>query len=220
MAKGIMVNYQDKEITTAIYEQQIWFSYIDVQKIIDIDSIGLYPEESANLNIDGKYMQMISEFCVYRLSALIYSDEAQYFRKWLVGDVIYRLRKYGCYKLSIAEQKEKIINEIIELGGNGSEIEKMKYFSLDKLKLEKSLLEKMRETHKKEKDIMSKRTAIKKDFPFFCDDLEEEYDIHLAITNLIYCKANLDEYRVCLSDNECWFNEKFVEYLKNGGYKW
>lgn len=215
-----MVNYQDKEITTTIYEQQIWFSYIDVQKIIDIDSIGLYLEESANLNIDGKFVQMISEFCVYRLSTLIFSDEARYFRKWLVGDAIYRLRKYGCYKLSIAEQKEKIINKIIELKGNDLETDKFKFFSLDKLKLEISLLEKKFEKQKEEKDAICKRMEIKKDFPFAGNELEEDYDINLAVTNLNWCKANLDEYMVCLSNDECWFNEKFVQYLNDGDYKW
>ena len=220
MIKGIKIDYKGKELTAAIYEQQIWFSYTDVQKIIDIDSVGLYLEESASLNIDGETVQTISEFGLYRLSSFFYSDEAKYFRKWLVCDAIYRLRKYGCYKLSIAEQKEKLIKEIIELKGSDVESEKMKYFSLDKLKLEKALLDRASEREKIEKETASKRRETIKDFPFSLTDLEDVYDVNLAITNLHWCKKNLDEYMICIGNDECWANEKFVQYLKDGDYKW
>ena len=52
------------------------------------------------------------------------------------------------------------------------------------------------------------------------EDLEEEYDMSLAIGNLKWSKANLDEYMSCVVGNEYWFNDKFVSYLKDGDYAW
>jgi prophage antirepressor-like protein len=220
MIKGVKITYKEKELTVAIYEQQIWFSCSDIQEIIEIDFFGLYYEETADLNIDGNVMQMISEFGAYRLLCSANNETAKKFRKWLIGDAIYRLRKYGCYKLSIAEQKEKLINEIVGLKGNHSEVDKFKFFTLGKLKFEKALLEKMAEQQKKEKEQFEKRKEIIKDFPFSSSELEDDYDINLAITNLSWAKENLDEYMVSMSNNECWFNHKFVQYLKDGDYGW
>ena len=219
MTKGIMVNYQEKEITTTIYEQQIWFSYLDIQKIIDIESFILYPDETANLNVDGNFIKMINEFCVYRLLCLTNTQEAKDFRKWLVCNAIIRLRKYGYYKLSVAEQKEKIIKEIIELKGNDFKSDKLKFFSLDKLKLEKALIEKTVEEVKKEKEIAQKRREITKDFPYVRADFEDVYDIDLAVTNLRYCNRDLEEYMIWIG-NECYLNEKFIEHLEDNDYKW
>ena len=219
MTKGIMVNYQEKEITTTIYEQQIWFSYLDIQKIIDIESFILYPEETANLNVDGNFIKMINEFCVYRLLCLTNTQEAKDFRKWLVCNAIIRLRKYGYYKLSVAEQKEKIIKEIIELKGNDFKSDKLKFFSLDKLKLEKALIEKTVEEVEKEKEIAQKRREITKDFPYVRADFEDVYDIDLAVTNLRYCNRDLEEYMIWIG-NECYLNEKFIEHLEDNDYKW
>ena len=219
MAKGIMVNYQDKEITTTIYEQQIWFSYLDIQKIIDIESFVLYPDEIANLNVDDDFIKMINEFCVYRLLCLTNTQESEDFRKWLVCNAIIRLRKYGYYKLSVAEQKEKIISEIVKLRGNDSDADKLKYFSLDKLKLEKSLLKKMVEQVEKEKEIAKKRQEITKDFPYARADFEDIYDIDLAVTNLRWCDKDLEEYMIWIG-NECYLNKKFIQHLEDNDYKW
>lgn len=220
MIKGIKIDYKGKELTVAIYEQQIWFSILDVQDFIDIGLNILHLEESANLNINGNFTQMISEFGLYRLLCLTNNDVAKNFRKWLINDAIYRLRKYGCYKLSIAEQKEKLINEIVELKGNNSETDKLKFFSLDKLKLEKALLEKTVDQVEKERETVKKRREIKGDFPYARVDFEDDYDISMAVKNLIWCKENLDEYMVWINDNECFLSEKFIQYLKDGDYRW
>ena len=219
MVKGIKIDYKDKELTAAIYEQQIWFSYLDIQKIIDIETFGLYFDEIANLNVDDDFIKMINEFGVYRLLCLTNTQEAKDFRKWLVCNAIIRLRKYGYYKLSVAEQKEKIIGEIIELRGNDLESDKLKFFSLDKLKLEKSLLEKMVEQKEEEKENAQKRREIAKDFPYARTDLEDIYDIDLAITNLRYCNRDLEEYMIWIG-NECYLNEKFIRHLEDNDYKW
>ena len=220
MAKGIVVNYQGNKITTTIYEQQIWFLYEDVEKIIDTEGFTLYFEESAKINVDDKLLSMINEFGVYRLLCSLNTNEAKDFRKWLIYDAIYRLRKYGYYKLSILEQKEKIIGEIIELRGNDSDADKLKFFSLDKLKLEKALLLNELERNKKEKEIAKKRTEVTKDFPYARTDFENDYDISMAVKNLSWCKENLDEYMVWINDNECYLSEKFIQYLKDGDYQW
>ena len=220
MVKGIVVDYQGKQITATIYEQQIWFSMAELKKIIDMESVCSYFDESARMNVDGKQMEMVNEFGLYRLLCLMTSDKAKDFRKWLIGDAIIRLRKYGCYKLSIAEQKKKIINEIVQLNGEHLEVEKLKYLSLDKLKLEKSRLEKTFERQKREKETVEKRGKVKKDFPFSHKELEENYDVNLAIKNLSWSKENLDEYMVCINNSEWWFSKKFIEYLENGDYKW
>lgn len=219
MAKGIIIDYLDKQITTTIYEQQIWFSYLDIQKIMDIETFGLYPDEIANLNVDDDFIKMINEFCVYRLLCLTNTQETKDFRKWLVCNAIIRLRKYGYYKLSVAEQKEKIIREIIELKGNDIDADKLKFFSLDKLKLEKSLLEKMVKQKEYEKEIAQKRREISKDFPYARADFEDIYDIDLAVTNLSWCNTDLEKYMMWIG-NECYLNEKFIQYLEDNEYKW
>lgn len=215
MNKGIMIDYQGKQLRATVCEQQIWFSSLDIQSIIDIRGVCLHPEEVADINVDGCLLQMINEFGVYRLSS---NDEV--FRKWFVCDAILRLRKYGCYKLSIAEEKEKLINEIIKLKNGVGTDGKLKYLSLDKLKAEKSRIEKTFEQQHKEKEMNQMRMEAQKDFPFSYKDLEEDYDVNLAIKNLSWAKANLDEYMVCIGDNEFWFNNKFVQYIKDGDYAW
>ena len=219
MGKGIMVNYQGKEIAATICEQQIWFSYSDISKIIDIETFELYPDESANINVEDNFVKMINEFCVYRLLCLTNTQEARNFRKWLVCNAIIRLRKYGYYKLSVAEQKEQLMSEIIELKGNDLDADKLKYFSLDKLKLEKSLLEKTILRFEKEKETKRKIREISKDFPYAKEDFEAVYDIDLAVTNLRWCNKDLGEYMIWIG-NECYLNKKFIQYLEDNDYKW
>ena len=210
MSKGITIEYQRKQIRATICEQQIWFSCLDIQEIIDIGSMVLYPEETAEINVDGCVLQMINEFGVYRLS----STE---FRKWLIGDAIIRLRKYGCYKLSVAEEKERIISELSE---KGVDVKKLKHYSLDKLRAYKIRTEKEFERQEREREISSKRIEAINDFPFSQKDLENEFDIGLAIKDLRWNKENLDEYMVRIRDDEWRFNGRFVRYIKNGNYEW
>ena len=89
MNKGIELFYKEKKIIATVWEQQIWFSMLDLEKFIDIDNA--LPDEKASINVDGNLLKMISEFGVYRLVCL------GEFREWFIGDAILRIRKYGCY---------------------------------------------------------------------------------------------------------------------------
>ena len=220
-SKEIKIPYCCKEIVATIWEQQIWFSILDIAEIVGVQFDVIYFDEKATIDINGNILEMVNEFGLYRLlSANGESD----FRKWLIGDAIIRLRKYGCYKLSIAEEKEKVIGEIrelrITLNQGISDVEKMKFYSLDKLKTEKKALEIKKDRKEREREEEEKRRCARREYPYIGCDLENEYDVHLAITNLRWNKENLDDYMVCTGDGEYFFNDKFVEYLKNGEYEW
>ena len=219
--KGIKIPYQGKEIVATIWEQQIWFSVSDIVKIAGVNFDVTYSDEKAIIDVDGTALETINEFGLYRvLSSLGASD----FRKWLISDAIVRLRKYGCYKLSITEEKEKLISEIeellVELNQGVYIVEKMKFYSLDKLKTEKKVLEMRKDRKDREKEKEEKRRRAKKDYQYTCFDLEGKYDINLAISNLEWNNENLDDYMMCIGDGEYLFNDKFVEYLENGEYRW
>ena len=214
MNKGIEFSYKEKQITATVWEQQIWLSLSDIENIFDCSTA--LPDEKTSINVDGRLLKMISEFGVYRLSTSIDSEAAKKFREWFVGDAILRIRKYGCYKLSIAEEKEQIIKEIDELGGLS--IEKLKYSTLDRLKLERAKLIAQMAAKEKEKAAFEKRAENRKEFPYSCYDLENKYDLNRAMDDIERGHKDTSEYWVHIDGSEYLFSEKFFEYIDDFNY--
>jgi len=233
MSKEALVFYGDNEMRTAMIDKQIWWVLADVCKVIGVKNNRdvakkLDDDEKADVDLiytsssgaaqKRKYL-MINEPGLYHVLLTSRSEKAKKFQRWVTHDVLPRIRKYGYYKLAIAEQKTNALNGIMNTLGVTALEKKYYKMALPELKREVENL-------KNEKAQKEEFEKVKEKYPYTYGDIFSVVRYYKFMEQFIYYHGVTKNKKYCYvcADGTLLFSELFKErakkYVSDSSYEW
>lgn len=223
------VFYGNQEMRTTVIDNQMWWAVIDVCNIIEIkNSRKIYQrldedEKDVVTLTDSvgrkQEIQMVNEFGLYHILLTARTEKAKPFRRWVTHDVLPRIRKYGFYKLTIAEQKTNALNSIKDILGVTALDKKYYKMTLSDLKREDKFL-------KNEKSAKEEYEKVKEKYPYTEGDIRAAVNYYKWFDTIMimFDIKKKKEYCYVLANGDCLFTEKFQEkarrYVSDPSYEW
>ncbi len=162
---------------------------------------------------------IISEPGFYRVALSARTEKAKAFQRWVTHEVLPRIRKYGYYKLTIAEQKTNTLNSIMDSLGV-TELENKYYkMTLPQLERESKIL-KDKKAQKEEFEQMKEK------YPYTYGDMLGFLNYYRWLKELMIMHNVEKQKKYCyrLSDGTLLFSELFKErakrYVSDPYYEW
>ena len=209
------VFYCNDEIRTMTQDKEVWWSIIDICKVLEIaNSRKIY----ARLDGDEKKivplvdsagrrqeMQMVNEYGLYHILLTSRSPQAAPFRRWVTHEVIPNIRKHGYYKIPNDERRIIAYKSIAEAVGLPVEEIDSDYSEMPLYRLEGEVRKLEYQAKKKEE-----REAALKRYPY--SQKEMDALCHDETEYLLYqLNYENDVYFTTLSTGEYLFSEKFKQ---------
>lgn len=224
------VFYGNDEVRTTTISKEIWWSVVDVCRVIGVkNSRNVYKKLDEDerdtvhfLDSVGrrKEIQMCNEFGLYHILLTSHSEKAKSFRRWVTHDVLPRIRKYGYYKLTVAEQKQNVLNGIMDTLGETVLDKKYYKMSLSDLERESEFLKKQKETEKEHEKIKEK-------YPYTYGDIIAASNSQLRWLRDIMITRKVEKqkkYCCVLPSGDRYFSEEFKNkiqrYMSDPCEKW
>ena len=162
---------------------------------------------------------IVSEPGFYKIALTSRTEKAKRFTRWVTHEVLPRIRKYGYYKLTIAEQKDKCLNSIMDSLGV-TELENKYYkMTLPQLERESKIL-------KDEKSSKEEFQKVKEQYPYTYGDMIGYLNYYRWLKEIMIMHDIEKQKKYCykLSDGTLLFSELFKErakrYVSDPYYEW
>lgn len=162
---------------------------------------------------------IISEPGLYKIMLTSRTEKAKAFTRWVTHDVLPRIRKYGFYKLTIAEQKTNALNGIMKTLGTTALDKKYYKMTLSDLKREDKFL-------KNEKSAKEEYEKVKEKYPYTEGDIRAAVNYYKWFDSIMiaFDIKKKKEYCYTLANGECLFSESFEKkarrYVSDPSYEW
>lgn len=162
---------------------------------------------------------IISEPGFYRVALSARTEKAKKFQRWVTHDVLPRIRKYGYYKLTIAEEKANTLNSIMETLGVTALEKKYYKMTLPDLKRESKKL-------KNEKNAEEEIKRMKEKYPYTYGDIWSVVVYYKWLEQLIHYHGITENKKYCYkcADGTLLFSELLKErarrYATDPYYEW
>lgn len=162
---------------------------------------------------------IVSEPGFYKIALTSRTEKAKQFTRWVTHEVLPRIRKYGYYKLTVAEQKTNAINSIMETLGVTALEKKYYKMTLPELKNES-------ETLKNKKAFEEEFSKMKEKYPYTIGDIDAATHYYKWLQTLMtyHGVTKNPKYSYTCANGAVLFSELFreriVRYVSDPAYEW
>ena len=213
---GIPKNYMARKLKTLDEDEKM---VAEISKNKDSSVITLMTERVKRVQGSRNTIYLISEPGFYKIALTSQTERAKEFTRWVTHEVLPRIRKYGYYKLTVAEEKANAINSIMETLGVTALEKKYYKMTLPELKNES-------ETLKTKKAFEEEFLKMKEKYPYTIGDINGAVHYYKWLQTLMtyHDMTKNPKYCYTCADGTVLFSELFreriVKYVSDPYYEW